>query len=223
MSIRKVPLKNEIFYHIFSRSIAKFEIFNDTDDYLRFFEILDLYRFLEFKYKYSQFNALSEKEKDNVLSNLSQEKVLIDIVAYCIMPTHFHLILKQIVDNGISKYIGKALNSYTRYFNLRHHRTGPLWEGKFKNVLIEDDDQILHLTRYIHLNPTSAGLVKKPNDWAFSSYQEFINPNLNGKICNHKEIINLSPKQYQKFTLDRQSYQKDLSAIKDIIIDNYTG
>jgi len=139
------------------------------------------------------------------------------------MPTHIHLVLKQVVDNGISKFMAKVLNSYSRYFNCRHHRKGHLFEGKFKNVLVKDDEQMLHLTRYFHLNPTTAGLVKKPEDWFHSSYSEYIGKNKEDSICDFKEIISIKPAQYRKFVHDRIDYQKKLSLIKHLLIDDYSG
>ena len=68
----------------------------------------------------------------------------------------------------------RLLNSYTRYFNEKIKRKGPLWEGRFKKVLVNSDEQLLHLTRYVHLNPVSAGIVEKPEDWPCSSYREYI-------------------------------------------------
>ncbi len=223
MNIRKTPLATDQYYHIFSRSIAKYQIFNDDDDYYRILELLDMYRFAEFNHKYSRFKELEMMAQTAILNSLKKNNdVLVEIVAYCIMPTHFHLILKQKKDDGISKYIGKILNSYTRYFNLKHHRNGPLWEGHFRNVLIENDNQLLHSTRYVHLNPSSAGLVDNPFDWPFSSLKEFCEE-VNNPICLFKEIIDMSPKRYKKFVLDQKSYQRDLALIKNILIDNYSG
>jgi putative transposase len=101
----------------------------------------------------------------------SENEQLVEVVAYCIMQTHFHLILKQVTEDGIAKFMGRILNGYSRYFNSLHSRVGPLWTGRFKNVLIRNDEHLLHLTRYIHLNPVSAGLVTKPEDWDYSSYK----------------------------------------------------
>lgn len=221
---RKDPLVNGSYYHIFSRSIAKFIIFNNTKEYSRILDVLSLYQFSDFKYKYSKYFDLDKKLQESIRSELlAHNNRLIEILAYCIMPTHFHLILKQVGNYGISKYLSRVLNSYTRYFNLRHKRTGPLWSGRFKNVLVLNDEQILHLTRYIHLNPTSANLVKKPIDWRFSSYHEYINGSNKKNVCVFDDVIDLKPKQYEKFVADRQEYQKELSKIKQILIDDYTG
>lgn len=224
MNIRKDTLVSGQYYHIFSRSISKYIIFNDVDDYNRFFELISLYRFTDFNYKYSVFKKLQLNNQETIINLFNkQNNVSVEIIAYCIMPTHVHLLLKQNVDNGISIFISKVLNSYTRYFNTRHHRNGPLWESHFKNVLVKNDEQILHLTRYIHLNPTSASLVKNPEDWRFSSYLEYINSDLTQGICNFGGLFDLNSTQYRKFVNDRKSYQRDLAIIKSILIDDYSG
>lgn len=223
MNIRKDPLINEQYHHIYNRSIAKYVIFNDKQDYFRFIELIDLCRFTEFAYRYSDFLDLNEQFRAQYINNLKNSSKLVEIIAYCIMPTHIHLMLQQIADKGISKFMSKVQNSYSRYFNIRHQRKGPLFEGKFKNVLIKEDEQMLHVTRYFHLNPTSAGLVKKPEDWKFSSYQEYISNSCDNSICNFKEIINLNSSQYKKFVEDRIDYQRKLSFIKNLLLDDYNG
>lgn len=221
--MRKDLLVNGQYYHILNRSIAKYEIFNSPDDFLRFVSILDLYRFIDFEYSYSIFSRLSLPLQQIITSNLRKNsKTSVQIVAYCIMPTHFHLILKQLTDNSISTYISKVLNSYSKSFNLVHKRKGPLWEGRFKNVLITTDEQLLHLSRYLHLNPVSTGLVQKPEKWQFSSYQEYIGKEKQG-ICDFADVINIDPVNYKKFVLERISYQKELSKIKKYLLENYSG
>jgi len=222
MNYRKEPLASGEYYHIFNRSIAKFVIFNDEEDFSRFTELLDLCRYMDFNYRYSAFKNLQPANQKAIKYSFSDNR-LVEIVAYCIMPTHVHLLLKQVVDNGVTKFMSKVLNSYTRYFNTRHHRKGPLWEGHFKNVLVKNDEQLLHLTRYIHLNPSSAGLVKDPFEWANSSLAEYVNPAADNPICGFRGIIDLSPDRYRKFVLDQKDYQQSLALIKSHLIDNYSG
>jgi len=224
MNIRKISLVNGHYYHIFSRSIAKYIIFNDHQDYSRMQELIDIYRFSEFCYRYSSFLSLGDSFRSQYVEKLKNSSPkIVEIISYSIMPTHIHLTLKQIEDNGITKFMGKILNSYAKYFNIRHQRKGPLYEGNFKNVIVENDEQMLHLTRYQHLNPVSAGLVAKPEDWQYSSYSEYIDNSEGHSICDFKEIIDMLPREYQKFTNDQIDYQKKLSKIKHLLIDNYSG
>lgn len=219
-----MPLVNGQFYHIYSRSIAKYVVFNDGEEYSRFLELLNLCRHENFHYKYSQFLELESSSQKTIIKHLEEENsLLVEIVAYCIMPTHIHLLLKQIKNDGITKFMLRVMSSYSNFFNHKHHRNGPLWTGRFKDVLVATDEQLLHLTRYIHLNPTSAGIVSSPNDWKYSSLNEYISTKKLSNLCDFKNFIDMPPKKYKKFVLDQKSYQRSLAIIKSTIIDNYTG
>ena len=223
--IRKDSLANGEIYHIYTRSIAKFVVFNEEAEYNRAHQLLNLYRHKGFNYKYSQFLTLMPSFQSKIIDNLNSENdALVEIIAYCLMPTHIHLLTKQLSDNGISKYMSRILNGYARYFNTKHKRTGPLWSGRFKSILVSGDEQLLHLTRYIHLNPTSAGIVSRPKDWTYSSYGEYSNDKQNQiAMCEFKDLITLDPKEYRRFVNDHKDYQKQLSSIKYLTIDDYSG
>ena len=225
MGTRKEILSNSECYHIFSRSIAKFVVFNTPAEYLRFIDLMRLYRFQNFQYRYSDFIDLEIGLQSAIRKNLEDEnEVLVKIIAYCLMPTHIHLIVQQVVDDGISKFIARVLNGYSRFFNTKHKRLGPLWSSRFKSVRVLDDDQMLHLTRYVHLNPTSANIVSRPEHWQFSSSHEFIGEEKNvSELCNFTHLMDFESRQYKKFVEDHKSYQRDLAKIKKLIIDDYTG
>jgi putative transposase len=136
------------------------------------------------------------------------------------MPTHIHFILKQLKKNGISAFMRLILDSYTRYFNIKHQRKGPLWQSRFKNVLVESDEQMYHLTRYIHLNPVTAGLVEKPEQWMPSSYLEYIQQgNKKQRTCRFEDILTIQPLEYKDFVENRVNYQKELALIKHLVLD----
>ena len=216
------PLVTGEYYHIINKSIASFKIFNNEKDYLRMLNLVRYYQIQGQPVKFSNYlkSSLVQKigfQKAFSLNAKDQDKI-IEIIAYCLMPTHIHLILKQLKDVGISLYMRKVLDSYSRYFNLNHRRNGPLWENRFKNILVETDEQLLHLTRYIHLNPTTALLVKQPAQWKYSSYSEYINKNLNDPITNFNNL-NTDPRDYKKFTEDRVGFQQELAKIKHLVLD----
>lgn len=220
---RKDRLENNYYYHVFSRSIAKYIVFNNEEEYSKFIEIYKLYRHINFGYQYSKFIRLNPMIQSQIINSLqSDNEVFVEIIAFCLMPTHIHFLLKQTADQGISKFIAKILNCYSRYFNIKHKRTGPLWSGRFKSVLVSTDEQLLHLTRYLHLNPSSAGIVTKPEDWSNSSYNDYIDTS-NSTLLNYSDLFSISPKEYKKFVMDHKAYQKELSYIKSIIIEDYTG
>lgn len=221
---RKNPLVSGEVYHIFNRSIANYKIFNDNLDYLRMFYLINYFQVKELPCKFTNFINLKQVRQKgffdyfNLLTRDSEK--LIQLVAYCFMPTHIHLIIKQLKPDGVSIFMSNILNSYTRYFNTKHKRKGPLWESKFCNVLVSKDEQLLHLTRYVHLNPVTAKLVNKPEDWKFSSYREYLETRENINICHFLDLLDIKPKEYKNFVRDGITYQQELAKIKKIMIDN---
>jgi putative transposase len=114
----------------------------------------------------------------------------------------------------------KILESYSSYFNAKHKRKGPLWESKFKNILVDSDEQLNHLVRYVHLNPTTARHVESPEEWLFSSYREYIGEiSDNQKVCQFDDILDIKPNSYRKFVTDQVSYQRELAQIKKLLFD----
>ncbi len=95
------------------------------------------------------------------------------IIAYCLMPNHYHLLLRQDGDLPLSRFINVLFNAYVQAFNLRHSRRGPLFEGRFRHVWVDREEYLLHLCRYIHLNPVMAGLAANPDDWPHSDYLDW--------------------------------------------------
>lgn len=207
-------------YHIFNKSIANYTIFNDDREFLRMLNTIQYYQKQKPDISFSKFlrEMDSMSNSDDFISLNNKEK-LVEIVCYCLMPTHFHLILKQLIDNAISIFMNNIQNSYARYFNLKHKRKGPLWESRFKNVLIKTDEQLLHLTRYIHLNPVTSFLVNNPLDYTMSSYREYLLINKNNKICRLQDILKIEPHSYRNFVEDRISYQRQLAEIKELILE----
>jgi len=136
------------------------------------------------------------------------------------MPTHIHLLLQQLEGGSISKYINLLLKSYSKYFNLKYRRKGPLWEGRFRSILVASDEQFRHLTRYIHLNPTSALLTDNPINWKYSSYKEYIKPHNNKeRVCDFSDYLDIDHHSYKKFVEDQIDYQRTLEKIKHLTLE----
>lgn len=138
------------------------------------------------------------------------------------MPNHFHFLLKQIAEDGISNFLSKFTNSYTRYFNTKHQRVGPLFQGAFKAVHIETDEQLIHLSRYIHLNPVSSIVIPKKDllTYPWSSLPAYIHSNT--RIVNTVPVLNhfSSVEDYKLFQLDHISYAKELEKIKHLRLES---
>lgn len=99
---------------------------------------------------------------------------LVDVVAYCLMPTHYHLLVYLKTDVFSKRVMQPFGVSYTKAINCQQNRVGPLFQGPFKAKLVDQEAYLIHLTRYIHLNPVSAGLVRSPDEWSYSSYRDYI-------------------------------------------------
>jgi putative transposase len=206
-------------YHVFNKSIAGYKVFNGNSDFHRMLEISAFYQSKNLD-KFSVFNRQVNYKKRLRELIYSDRQKQVEIIAYCFMPTHFHFVLKQVESNGTSDYLNSVLNSYTRYFNTKYQRKGPLWQGRTKKILVESDEQLLHLTRYIHLNPTTSYLVDKPEDWCHSSYNEYINsPQANFKLCKYDDTLDINVKEYRDFVEDTIDYQRNLKRIKDLTFE----
>jgi len=218
-TIRKYPLVTNEVYHIFNRSIAKYTIFNNDAEFNRMRELFRYYMWENRRLRFSKWKELkTDTSSQDDLDGLNK---LVIIIAYCVMPTHIHLVLQQRKDNGISVFMSQISNSYSRYFNVKYKRKGPLWEKEFNNVLVEDNEQLLHLTRYIHLNPSTAYLVDNPQEWPASSYGEYLGKvSKKDRICEFESIINISPSEYKEFVEDRVGYQRDLANIKHLLLES---
>lgn len=204
-------------YHVFNKSIADYKIFGSFDKGEAFIKRLYYYNSSLIKESFSKY---IEKNKDYKLNNLliPQENSYVKFLAYCLMPDHYHLLVKVLKDDIFSKFIGDVENSFSRYLNLKQKRKGPLWQSRFKAVRIKSNEQLLHVSRYIHLNPTTSSLVKRPEDWHFSSYKEYIN---NPKILRDilKEISIIDGKSYKKFVENNIDYQRKLKMIKRLVLE----
>lgn len=130
------------------------------------------------------------------------------------------MLIKQLKNGGIQEFLGKVANSYTKYFNTKHQRVGPLFQGQFKAVLIESDEQLIHVSRYIHLNPYVADITKDWGDFPYSSIREFTGIT-NLQICNTEHILSFFKdiQDYLSFIKDYESYAQDIHLIKHLLLD----
>lgn len=213
--MRKNKFYDDCFYHVFNKSIANFGIFSKSNNVIRFIKALDYYNNLKVEMSLSVY--LRKKTIDaNLL--VPKDRSVAKIISYCIMPDHYHLLVKINYANKFSKYINNIESSFTRYFNLKNNRKGPLWQSQVKSVYIESNEHLLHVTRYIHLNPTTKYLVDKPEDWSFSSYKYLINDEKYLKEYI-KEISIDSCLDYKKFVENNIDYQRELKHIKKLMLD----
>lgn len=184
---------------------------------------MSFYRHENLPSSFSRFLKLPVDQRPKLLEDLEREAdYLVEAVCFCLMPNHYHLIVKQLKDGGIETFTRKFQDSHAKYYNIRHERTGPLFENRFKAVLVEDRNQLIHLSRYIHLNPHTSFVVRKKEDlltYPWSSFPEYLG--LTKGFCNPEIMMQEfgSPKQYQDFVFNRADYQRTLEEIKHLTIE----
>jgi len=148
MASRKTVFQKGEYYHVYNRSVENLIIFASRENYL----------------------FLLQKVKEY------KEKFCMAIIAYCLMPNHYHFLLRQDADFSVAQFIQAIFNSYSKAFNKMVKRTGTLFEGTFKSIHVHSPDYLMHLCRYIHRNPVDLKipLVQKLEHWEFSNYPEWI-------------------------------------------------
>src|SRR5260221_2766247 len=131
---------------------------------------------MKYPVKLSRLKTLPPLIRNEIIEDLEKKSAInVKILAYIVMPNHFHFLLQQISENGISIFVSKFTNSYTRYFNTKYDRVGPIFQGVFKAVHIETEEQLLHLSRYIHINAVVSEIITKQELFSFpwSSLPEY--------------------------------------------------
>ncbi|SRR3989344_464673 len=224
MPIRKTPLVNGQIYHVFNKSTGSIPIFTNSREFKRFIFGMSFYQNRNIPLRLSKFNRLSKEQRNKILSEMkSKQDFLVELISYCIMPNHFHYILKQLTNDGIKEFIRLTSNSYSHFYNIRHDRSGSVFGGRFKAVLIENDEQLLHVVRYIHLNPFSTYIIKDRNElerYQYSSFLEYIGRSTSN-LCQKDIILNnfKARDKYKEFVLNHADYQRTIERIKHLSID----
>jgi putative transposase len=224
MSYRNVKFAPGKIYHLFNRGVDKRPIFKDNHDRERFQKLLFYYVPRQVPISYSLSNRPKKEEIPDAQANpakIPEGEGLIDVLCYCFMDNHFHLLVRENIEQGTQQYMQRVLNSYARYFNIRHHRTGPLFSGRFHAVLIGDNEQFLHVSRYIHLNPYVGGVTKDIFNYRWSSLSEYIEKSSPNDLCQTSLLRSLiKPKEYREFMTDYAAYARELSEIKHLLLDD---
>ena len=202
MALRKQSFEIDEFYHLYNRGTEKRKIFLDKRDYEHFLFLMYV------------CNTTKSIELRNVGKNFDRGETIVDIGAYCLMPNHFHILVREKIDNGISRYIHKLLTSYSMYFNKKYKRTGKLYEGVFKSIHADKDNYLKYLYSYIHLNPAKlvdknwkenktknvSNLLNHIFSYQYSSLKEYIN----------QKFIILNPSEFPYYFKKPEDHKKEL-------------
>ena len=194
------------YYHIFNRGVGKKIIFKDDRDRIRF---LFLILYFQTENNFPQISRIVSSyikhrvfDINNDIKNEIIKERFVELISFALMPNHFHLIVKETKERGMGKYMQRALNSYTKYFNTRYGISGHLFGGPYKAVHVEDDKQLLYLSAYIHLNPRELSeWYKKENLFPWSSYQDYIEENRWDKVLKTEIVLEQfkDKKEYKNF------------------------
>lgn len=176
--------------HYFNRGVNKEKIFFEEENYD--FLIRTMFRFLP------AYN--------------------VDLIAYCLMPNHYHLLIAEAEVKEGSKYVQRIFNSYTQAINRRYLRVGTLFQASAKHQLFSSLEDLATVVGYIHLNPVTAGLVAEPSGWKFSEYNEWIEKDKNTrKVVDYRQALFGSVQDYkdyiERFEIDKASKEKELRIV----------
>lgn len=189
--MRNISFADGEYYHIYNRGTDKRAVFLDDQDFERFFQSMEEFNnsdpvgglfVASFRKKLLRSSAtqLSEESRN--------EERLVDIIAYCLNPNHFHLLLKQVSEKGIEKFMQRLGTGYTKYFNHKYDRTGVLFQGKFKAIHVDSNEYLLHVSAYVNLNFRVHQLKDSGAQWR-SSFGEYTGERRGRQLCMTESIL----------------------------------
>jgi len=201
MSYRKQNFAPGEFYHLYNRGTEKRTIFLDEKDCNHFLFLLYI------------CNSIRSIEIRYLGENFDRKETIVDIGAYCLMPNHFHILIREKIDHGISKFMLKVMTAYTMYFNKKYKRTGKLYEGVFKSTHLNTDNYLKYMYSYIHLNPAKLkdtnwkkrrvwdrDLFDYVQNYKYSSFSEY----------EKDKFTILEPKEFPKYFRNPEEHKKEL-------------
>lgn len=218
--MRRINFSEGEYYHVFNRGVDKRITFSDTRDYERFLYLVfacnDTKPLLNSQFYYRGLTSIEiyPREREHI----------VDVLCFCLMPNHFHLLLHERVENGISRFMQKLSTGYTMYFNTRYKRSGSLFQGTFKACHIDQEAYLLHIATYIHINPTGASAEKRSlRNWRdalqrvrhypWSSYEAFTGQSRYDPLLNKKMIAHMyaEPKTYERSVQEWLAHTSEIS------------
>ncbi|MFA6096741.1 MAG: transposase [Candidatus Paceibacterota bacterium] len=221
--MRKTIFANGEHYHVFNRGVDKRDIFSDTQDYDRFLLSMKLLNYTN--------DGLMIEWRDYIKSNPTSSldaflklrfrngAPLIEIVAYCLNPNHYHFILKQVSDRGIEKFLHKIGISHTKYYNDKHKRSGSLFQGVFKSAHIDSNEYLLYLSAYVNKNNYIHGYSDDDN-WEYSSLPNYIGKRSDNLVTKNIILDHFkSIEDYDAFLNENAEYFKDKKELRKYTIE----
>lgn len=220
--------------HVLNRGVDKRKIFLDERDYYRF--IHDLFEFNDEDSVNNNFYIFNNNDvrRHYIKKERKTRKLLVDIHAFCLMPNHYHLLVSPRVKNGISLFMKKINGGYAKYFNEKYKRSGALFQGKYKRIIVNRDAHFIHLPYYIHLNPLDlispewrerkiddfAKAMKFLDSYRWSSHLDYLGKDNFPSITNRKLLLDFFGGQNgYKNSMKNWLKQLDFSNVKGFILE----
>lgn len=201
-------------YHIYNRGVDKALVFRENKDYKTFLAFLKVY-----------ITAPDESLKSPPSRKLKNYFGEIELLSYCLMPNHFHILVKQNTDRGIDHFMRSLSTKYVRYFNTHYHRIGPMFQGPYKAVRIRNEYQFIYLSKYIHRNPLELLPYKESprrlRDYAYSSYRNYLHKFAQSWVQTDA-ILSYFSKTHSQLSYEsfvEQSLPDDLKSVLDETLD----
>ncbi len=217
MNRKHVFIEGE-YYHLYNRGVDKRRTFIDVHDYHRFMLLLYFCNSVEPANLQKVFREGSTFTRFTDIFKLPKGEPLVAIGAWCLMPNHFHLLVKEISENGITKFMQKITTGYTMYFNQKYERSGSLFQGRFKSEHSDNDNYLKYLFSYIHLNPVKliAGESKwkdvgiKNRDKAKKFLEKYEYSSFNNYTGNHSYEKIISKEEFPRYFADTKEFMEEM-------------
>ena len=220
--MRESPLITNEYYHIFNRGVDKRNIFLDQNDFVRFLTSMrefNVQKPIGSIYKKDWLEKKKvEKGTKFPIGNLVPSSPLVEIICYCLNPNHFHFVLKQLVEDGISRFMHKLSLGYTNYFNTKYKRSGSLFQGPFKAVHIESNEHLLWVSAYVNTNAEIHNIAVEAIQYPWCSYSDYLGLR-KGTLCEKSVILgqikNIAYKDFVEKTIPLIKEKKE--AVKYLV------
>lgn len=204
--MRNVVITLGEYYHIYNRGNHKQPLFLEEKDWARFLFLIIYLQSPKTFFNISHYTANFVKHSVFNISKKTKNEIImtryVELVSFTLMPNHFHLILKETKEEGISKYMQRILNAYTKYFNTKYEKSGHLFQGPYQAVHIKSNEQLLYLSSYVHRNQRELATWKeKEHRFPWSSYRDYIGKNRWGGLLKNEIVSDQfsNKKEYRHF------------------------
>jgi len=208
MPVRNTPLVPGEFYHVYNRGNSRQIIYRTLHDYARFLALL---------YVANSTGSFVFRDIDSdVMFDHERGELLVAIGAYCLMPNHFHILLTPLVEDGAATFMRRLATGYSMYFNKKHHRTGSLFEGRFKSEHVDSDNYLKYLFSYIHLNPVKLlqpdwqqqGIINLQDTFTYLDAYRYSSYIDNAVSRPESNILNRTP--FPEYFSTKQAYDAEM-------------